>query len=108
MSLGVEASRSFLQGKAEFEGTLTYLLANDETRSQVCEPENIETCYGSSTTSSLGAAVNGFYRFADSWFILGGLNVATQASQSLNVEGQRRRAPSILMTTFFSRLAYRF
>ena len=107
-SVGVDARRSFLHGKAEFDGSVTYLISTDETRSQLCDPQNIETCYGSAATSLLGLTANGFYRFSDSWFVLGGLNLATQASNSINIEGQRRRAPSILMTTFFSRLAYRF
>ena len=104
----VDASRSFLDGKVELDTALTYLTARDETRADMCVPANIETCYGSTATSSIGLAGTGFFRFADNWFVLAGLNVARQSLQQTNLMQQAISVPPILMTTFFGRLAYRF
>ena len=105
----LRGSRSFLDGKAELDGAITYLASQDETRLDPCVPANIEMCYGSAATTSLGLAVNGFYRFGESWFVLGGLNIANQGITEINAAANAViSVPSILMTTVYARLAYRF
>lgn len=99
-------SREFKGGKGEWEATLGYLAAKDDNRA-ACTTATIETCFGTSSSTAITASGTAFYRFKPSWFVMGTLELARRTLTTLDVDTTVSN-PSILGTTAFVRIAYRF
>lgn len=110
----LEASKELADGRAELEVNLAYLYSADDNRGTDCDTDVIWTCYGASSVQSVTVGLLGFWRFSPSWFALASGVVGPQFSKSTSaVEGPDGNfdmvdQPTILVSNFFLRLAYRF
>jgi hypothetical protein len=102
----VTANREFKDGKGEWEAQLGYLAAKDDNRA-ACTTVTIETCFGSSSSTAITATGTAFYRLKKDWFIMGTLELARRTLTTLDGANTVSN-PSILGTTAFVRVAYRF
>ena len=67
----------------------------------------IADCYGSAKVGTITVSGTGFYRLKQDWFVMGTLELARQSLTTLD-GGMTVVNPSILGTTAFVRVAYRF
>ncbi len=104
----VDATRSFRDGRAEIETFVNFIQSNDETRGLMCAPPDLESCYGSSAVKTIGFGGVLFFRFADDWFVMAGVNAALQKLTAVDMNNALVVQPDIIMTTAFGRLAYKF
>jgi hypothetical protein len=103
-----EANKELADGRAELEVNLTYLNSSDDNRGSVCQTAALLTCYGTSSVQSVTAGLLVFWRFSPSWFALVSGAVGPQFSKSTSATEDIVDQPTILASTFFLRLAYRF
>jgi hypothetical protein len=102
----VAASREFKEGRGEWEADVSYFGSVDENR-EACTTVDISTCYGSSQVRTISLNGTAFYRLKKDWFLMGSAAVGQQTLTTLD-GGTTTKQPSILMTTGFVRIAYRF
>ena len=90
----------------EVEGDLGFMTGADETRA-ACSVADIETCYGTSSVRTISLGGTAFYRLKRNWYAMATVELAQQALTVLDGTTEVSQ-PSILMTTGFLRVAYRF
>jgi hypothetical protein len=102
----IGGSRELKDGLAEADVELTYLASEDDNRDAMCI--DLLTCFGTSRSRSISATGLLFYRFKKDWFMVGSASLGTQTITTSSTDGTETKQPSILLTTAFARLAYRF
>jgi hypothetical protein len=103
-----DATKELADGRADLEINVTYLSSTDDGRGAQCMASDILTCYGASSVQSVTLGVLGFWRFSPSWFALAGGVVGPQFGDSASATGEPVEQPTILVSNFLLRLAYRF
>ncbi len=104
----LDATREIGDGRAEIEGSLTYIGSSDDNRGTRCVTSDIETCYGAAEVKSFTLGALAFYRFRPEWFLVASGAVGRQLMDATDSLGKMVTQPAILTSTFFLRLAYRF
>jgi hypothetical protein len=104
----LDATKSFADDRAEFEGSLTYINSADDNRGKNCTTDELLTCLGASEVQGVSAGALLFYRFSRTWFLITSANIGAQMSRSADAAGMLVDQPTILTTGLLLRLAYRF
>lgn len=102
----IGGSRELEDGLAEADVELTYLASEDDNRDTMCI--DLLTCFGTSKSRSISATGLLFYRFKPDWFLVASASIANQKITTTASDGTETPQPGILLTTLFTRLAYRF
>lgn len=102
----VGGSRELKDGKAEADVELTYLASEDNRRTEMCV--DLLSCFGTSTSTTISATGLLFYRFEPDWFLVASASLGNQSITTTASDGTETPQPTILLTTAFARLAYRF
>lgn len=103
-----DATKELADGRADLEVNLTYLRSTDDNRGLGARCSDILTCYGGSSVQSVTVGVLGFWRFSPSWFALASGVVGPQFGDAASATGEPVTQPTILVSNFLLRLAYRF
>lgn len=98
--------REFAGGKGTWEAEVGYLTGVDEDRGD-CNIADLNTCYGRSSVTTITVGGNAMYRIKRDWLLMA---LAELSTQSLTVvDGDMTVAqPTVIGTTGFVRVAYRF
>lgn len=96
-------------GKAELQADVAYISTADDNAGATCLPGDVDTCYGSANTSALQATAVYYQRIKKDWFLTGSAGLGTQKITVTN-PGTMTGTPqsSMLNTTLFGRIGYRF
>jgi hypothetical protein len=102
-------ARELKRGKAEVLGDLAIVSTADDNAGVVCNPGQIDTCYGSSNSSAVQVSGVGYYRFEKDWF---GSASASIGVQKITVTDPATMAgvpqSSLINSSLFLRIGYRF
>jgi hypothetical protein len=104
----VDARREMLDGKAEVEADVRFISAADDNRGTLCNPADLETCYGASRVTSIAVGGVGYYRFKPQWFAIVAANIGRLSQTVQYTADAAVDLPAITTATLFLRLAYRF
>lgn len=96
-------------GKAELQGDVALLSSADDNAGGLCNFSDTKTCYGSANTSGVQATAVYYQRLKKDWFLTGSASLGTQkmiTTDPVTMGGAEQS--TILNTSFFGRLGYRF
>ena len=101
-------SRELADGKAEIEAEVGLATSKDQGSTMACAPTSFGACYGraSTSTKSLGGSL--YYRLAPAWLAIGSVYVAVEKLSTLDAANAVVKDPSLVSTTGFARVSYRF
>ena len=104
-----DVSTEMMDGKAELEGNVSFVDAEDDRRGDTCANlTDLTSCFGTANARTYGIGGLAFYRFKPEWFFIGSLNLGYQVLTAANAAGAPEEQPAILSATAFARIAYRF